>query len=281
MAASALCMSLMHASIRHLSGGVHPIELVFFRYLFGIFFMLPWLVRVGKSGLKASRHHLYLLRALTSVFATFMFFSALGMIPLADATATLFTRPLFAALIAILFLGEAGKLGRWGALLAGFAGVLVMVRPGFSDVNLGIFLAFGAAAAAAVNPAVIRSLTRTESPDTITFYASIWAAGLAVLPAVFFWSWPTGEQYVWLLAMAGLGTLGQRALARSLAIGEVSLVLPFEYTRLPFAALIGWLMFTEVPVIWTWVGGTLIFGGAIWLARVEARETAQRAASAV
>ncbi len=271
MVAAAFCLTGMAATIRYLSSDLDTFELIFFRYFFGVVFMLPWLVRTGKGALRITRVPLYLLRVCVTFLASLCFFTALAMIPLADAMAAIFTRPLFAALLAIVFLSEVVSGRRWIAMAAGFAGVLIMVRPGFVEINLGVPLAIAAAAFAAVNPIVIRVLTRTESPDVITFYAAIMLTVMAAVPAFLVWRTPSPEEILWLAVMGCLGTFGQRSVARAFQAGEVSLVLPFDYSRLIFAAVVGYALFTELPVIWTWIGGTVIFASSVYLARTEAR----------
>jgi drug/metabolite transporter (DMT)-like permease len=271
MVLAALCLTGMAATIRHLSSGLDTFELIFFRYFFGVVFMLPWLIRTGKGALRTARFPLYLLRVAVTFVASLCFFKALGLISLADTTAAIFTRPLFAALLAIVFLSEVVTSRRWIAMAMGFAGVLVMVRPGFAEINIGVPLAVAAAAFAAINPLVIRVLTRTDSPDTVTFFAAIMLTVVAAVPAYLVWRTPSPEELFWLAFMGCCGTFGQRAVARSFQAGEVSLVLPFDYVRLIFAAIVGYAVFTELPVIWTWIGGTVIFASTVYLARTEAR----------
>jgi drug/metabolite transporter (DMT)-like permease len=279
MVVAAFFLTGMAAAIRHLSSGLDTFELIFFRYFFGVVFMLPWLIRTGKGALRTERFPLYLLRVAVTFVASLCFFKALGLISLADTTAAIFTRPLFAALLAIAFLGEVVNRRRWLAMAAGFAGVMIMVRPGFAEINIGVPLAIAAAAFAAINPLVIRVLTRTDSPDTVTFYAAIMLTVVAALPAYLVWRTPSPEELFWLAVMGCCGTLGQRAVARSFQAGEVSLVLPFDYVRLIFAAIVGYALFTELPLIWTWIGGTVIFASTVYLARTEIRtETPGRGA---
>lgn len=277
MVISALCMTCMHAVIRHLSKDLHAFEIVFFRYAFGIVFMLPWLARQNRDRLKMTQPRLYVLRVAVTFVATASFFAALGMIPLGDATAALFTRPLFAACIAILFLGEVVTAQRWMALGTGLIGVLIMIRPGFEEINVGIFLALFGTAVAAANASIIRTQTRHDSPDTVTFYAAAMLTVISLIPAAVVWRWPGAEALALLALMGCIGTLGQRALARSFQAGDVSLVLPFDYSRLIFAAIIGFIVFGEFPVIWTWIGGTVIFAATVLLARAESRGAAREA----
>ena len=135
-----VCYSLLHALIRYMSAELHPFELAFFRNLFGLLVLLPWFIRYGLALLKTNRLGLHSLRASLNVVAVLSYFYALSIVPLADATALSFTAPIFATLLAIVFLGEVVRTRRWTAILFGFAGTLVVLRPGFETVNLGQML---------------------------------------------------------------------------------------------------------------------------------------------
>ncbi|MHA1569059.1 MAG: DMT family transporter, partial [Alphaproteobacteria bacterium] len=139
----------MAATIKHLGQTIHPVELLFFRGAFGFVMMLPFAARVGVAGLRTDKLRLYILRAMLTVFAGTCGFWAFKLIPLAEATAIIFSRPLFAMLIAIVVLKETVGARRWTATLIGFAGVLIMVRPGIAEITPGVALALGAAVLAA------------------------------------------------------------------------------------------------------------------------------------
>jgi len=164
---------------------------------------------------------------------------------------------------------------RWTAMIVGFAGVLIIVRPGFAEVNVGLLMAMAGALFGAGVASIVRYLARTEAPDTITFYYSVFMPLFAIGPALFYWENPTWEQWLWILFMGFVGTLGQRAMTRAIASADIAIVLPVDFSRLVFAALFGWFLFGEFPALWTWLGGAIIFGSSIYIARHEAMQRKQ------
>ena len=271
MLIAAACLTGMSAAVRHLSSGLHTFEIVFFRTVLGLPLMLPWLVRAGFGAMRTSRLGMFAVRGVVTMIATTCFFWGLALIPLADATAIMFTRPLFGALLAIVVLHEIVRVRRWSAMAVGFTGVLIVLRPAFDELNTGIVLVLVAALFASVAAVLVSHLARTELPDTITMYHAIALALLSSVPAAMVWRTPSWDEVLWILGMGFFGTLGQRTMTRAFATADVSIVLPVDFTRLLFAAAVGFALFGEQPVIWTWIGGTIIFASTVWLARGEAR----------
>ena len=277
--ASALCLTAMAATIRHLSSDVHTFVIAFFRTGLGLVFMAPWLIRTKFEGLRTDKIPWFIGRAAFTSVAALGYFYALAKIPLADAVAIMFTRPLYGTIFAIVFLGELVGLRRWTALGIGFAGVLVMVRPGFEAFNLGLAAVFVASIAGAGAAVLIRFLSRTESPDAITMYFAIFTTPVMLILALFVWQTPTWNQIGWLTFMGLTGTLGQRAVSRGFAAADASIVLPMEFSRLIVAALFGFILFAEIPSIYTAMGGMIIFASTFYIAQREARLSRQRSAA--
>ncbi len=277
--ASAFCLTAMAAAIRHLSSDVHTFVIAFFRTGLGFVFMAPWLMRVGFNGLKTDKIPWFLGRAVVTSIATVGYFYALAKIPLTDAVAVMFTRPLYGTIFAIVFLGEIVGLRRWTALIVGFIGVIVMVRPGFAVFNIGLASVFVASIAGAGSAIFIRYLTRTEAPDSITMYYVLFTTPVMLILALFVWQTPTWNELGWLFFTGLVGTLGQRAMARGFAAADASIMMPMEFSRLIVAALFGFILFAEIPSIYTAAGGMLIFGSTVYIAQREARISKQRAAS--
>src|ERR671919_1538566 len=137
MCAAATAFALMITLVRHLTDGLHPLQVVFLRTAFGLMAMLPWLLRQGMSVMRTSRLHLHLLRALIGIFAMVGWFTTLSLMPLAEATALSFTAPIFTSVLAVLLLGEVMRLRRWTATTIGFLGALIIVRPGIEGDRSG------------------------------------------------------------------------------------------------------------------------------------------------
>jgi drug/metabolite transporter (DMT)-like permease len=250
---------------------MHPFELVFFRNLFGLLFMLPWLLRVGPGILKTKRLPLHAFRSTIGLGAMLCWFTAVSMMPIAEATALSFTTPLFATLGAALFLGEIVRFRRWAATVVGLIGALVIVRPAGVDLGLASSLVLLASAFMSMAALSIKSLSRTESPGTIVFFMGLIMTPISLIPALLNWTTPQLADYPWFVALGLLATLGQIALARAFASADVSAVLPFDFSRLIFAAILGYLFFAETPDTWTWAGAAIIFSATLYTAHRESR----------
>jgi drug/metabolite transporter (DMT)-like permease len=278
MVGAALFFSGLSALIRQLGQEMHPFEVAFFRNLFGFLFMVPWLMRIGFGVLRTSRLGMYTWRSLLSLASMLAWFSALPLMPFEQAVALSFTAPLFATMGAALILKETVRARRWSATAFGFLGVLVIVRPGFGDgLGIGATLAILSSMISAGLTLIVKDLSRTEPSDAVVTYMVLLLTPMSLLPAAFVWQWPLAEQWPLLVAMGVLGSLGHMCLMRSFALADASAVMPYDYTRMLFATLIGYLAFAEVPDLWTWVGAAVIASSAIYIAH---RETVRRQSAA-
>lgn len=251
--------------------GMHPFQIAFLRSFFGLGFMLPWLLRTGVRSLKTKRPMAYLLRGVGATGGMICWMSAIAIMPLAEATAISFAAPLLATIGSSLILGETVRLRRWSAIIVGFAGVLIILRPGVSIIDAGAVWALGAALMFSANSLIIKSLTRTEDPQRIVAWTAI-LLSVSTLPlALAVWVPMTAEAWATAIGLGLLGTLGHLAMTRSLAAADASFVMPFDYARLPFVALVAFILFAEVPDGWTWVGACVITGAALYVARREAQ----------
>jgi len=191
-------------------------------------------------------------------------------VPLATATAVNFTAPLFATLAAGLILREDVRLRRWSAVVLGFVGVLVIMRPGSERLDANLLILLLSSATAAMNNITVKFLARTEPPGRIVALFMLYLTPLSLIPALFVWQWPDPRSFVALIGLGCLGTVAHLSVARALAAADASACAPFEFARLPFAALIGFLWFSEVTDLWTWVGAAIIAGSSIYVAHREA-----------
>jgi drug/metabolite transporter (DMT)-like permease len=260
MLVATLLFSGMHATIRYMSRELHPFEIVFFRNLFGIVAVLPWFLRYGLQPLRTTRFPLHATRACLNICSMFCFFYALSITPLAEAATLSFMGPVFSTVFAVLFLKEVVGAWRWIAIAIGFGGTLVILRPGFVDVGLGPLLAVSSAIIWAVTVIGIKELTKTDSAVTITSYMILLLVPLALIPASFVWEWPTWRQLGWLCLLGTLGSTGHLFMNQALREAETSLVMSLDFSRLVWVALIGFVVFAELPTIYTWIGGIMIVG---------------------
>jgi len=269
MLGSTLLFAAMHASIRHLSADLHPFEMAFFRNVFGLLFVVPWIVRYGLVLLRTERIGLHLVRTAFNLMAMLSFFYALSITPLSEVTALGFTAPIFTTVLAVLVLREVVGPRRWAAIAIGFVGTLIILRPGFHEVGAGQLLTLFSSLAWACALMAIKTLSRTESSVTIIAYMGLLMIPASLVPAVFVWQWPVGAQWWWLVAIGLLGGAGQLCMTEALKQADTSVVMPIDFCKLIWVAVIAYLAFGEIPGLYTWLGGAVIFSSTMYIAYRE------------
>lgn len=267
--------SMMMAIVRLVSPEIHPIEAAFFRNFLGILCMLPWVVQTRGRSLRTGRPAMHVVRAVIGITAMLLLFTAVSLLPLAEVTALSFTAPLFATLGAAVILREKVGPRRWAATCVGLLGALVIIRPGAHTFTPAALTALASAAGIAAAQLSVKSLSRTEDPSAMVFIMVLLMTPLSLVPAIFVWTWPSPAVLAWLALMGVVATLGQIMLVRAMATADASAVMPFDFARLIFATLLGWLMFSELPDGWTLAGGAVIVATTVYITRHETR-TARR-----
>ena len=271
MLVAAGAFTVANVGIRALSAEIHVFEIAFFRSLFGFIVLAPAFLRHGLTPLKTQRPGLHALRGCINVGAMLAHFSALALVPLATFTALTFMTPLFVSLLAIAFLGEPARIQRIAALVAGLAGALVILRPGVIAVDLGAGLALLGSALVAAALIDVKVLSRTDSGLTITLYLGLFTTPLCFLAALPFWTMPTVVELGWMFGIGALGSLAHIAIAQAFKDADAVAVMPVNVPSLIWASLLGYAVLGEIPDIWAWIGGTLIFAAATWLGFKERR----------
>lgn len=262
--------SVMASLVKLLSESLDSFQIVFFRCLAGLLIMVPWALRSGGlAGLRTGAMPMHLARALAGFAAMSCGFYAISHLPLATATAITFTKPLFLVLIAALFLGETVRWRRWTATLAGFAGVLIILRPGAGQFEPAMLVALGQALFIATALALIKGMPKSESNTTVLLYFAILSTALSAGPALMVWQ-PPDLEVIGIAAVMGLiGVGAQAALVQGYRVGEASAVAPLDYSRLLFATLLGFLIFSEMPDLWTFVGAGVIVASTVYITHRE------------
>lgn len=278
MTAAAFCFSIMNIAIRIVSAELEPLQIAFFRNLFALAFMLPWLWRAGFGALRTRRLGAHVWRALIGLAAMICWFYSIALLPLAEAVSLNFTVPLFATAGAALFLGETVRARRWSATLLGFLGVLIILRPGFAELSPAMALPVVAAAFMAVSTLLVKSLSRSDSPAAIVLYMNLILAPVSLVPALFVWRWPDWSSLALLVLIGLLAALAHILLTRAYTKADASAVMPFDYARLPFVAGLAFLVFGEQPDLWTWAGAAVIAASAVYIARRETQVARERLA---
>jgi drug/metabolite transporter (DMT)-like permease len=258
---------------------IEGVQTAFFRAFFSVLFLLP-LIFTGRVKPWKSQHiqgHFW--RTLMGTVSMVLGFYALAMRPLADATALAFSQPLFSVVLAAIVLHEKVRWRRWTATIVGFIGVLVMVRPGSHGLQPGAIVALCNAMSVAVSILLVRRLSASEAPLMILTQFALWSTLFLLVPAIWFWRWPTPFGWALAVGVSITATLGQYFWVQAFASGEMSAVAPFDYLRLPFAVFVGWMIWGDMPVVWTYVGAAIVIGSALYIAYREQQLARERRAA--
>ena len=265
MIISGLFFVIMHSAVKYLSKEVHIFEIAFFRCALVVFVLAPIIFQQGKSIFITKQPKIQFLRISTNSVAMLCFFYGITSTPLAQLTTLGFTVPIFATILAVIFMGEKIRIRRTSALIIGFIGTIIVMRPDIS-IELGAMLIIFSSFLWSVCLIFIKKLTQTDSAITISLYF-----GIGMIPATFAMAFPVLEmidirQFLILVFIAITGTLAQTIMNSALKKGELALLLPFDFLRLIWSVLIGYALFAEEPHITLWIGGALIVGSTSYIA---------------
>ncbi len=266
-----ILFALTDIVVKTLGHKFHPFELSLFRYVVGFVMLAPVFWRMGRAQLRTDRPGLHFARLFLAIIAQLGFFVSVINLKLADATAILFSKPLFATVIAVFVLSELVTKRLWAATAFGFIGVIIMMRPGAGVIDPIVLIAVGAALTFAMANIMIRLMAPTEPPNRILFFYHVGGIIVLCVPAISVWQTPSGMEWGLLTLIGVLTTLGMICWVRAYSIGEANALGPIEYVRLIYAGLFGYFLFGESIDIWTLVGGAVIVGSTLYIARDEAR----------
>ena len=277
MALAAVFLPLLNAAIQYLAPAYPVGQLLWVRYAGHLAFMVVVFAPArGAALLASSRPGLQVARSALFCASTFLTFYALGFVPLATATVILFTSPLIVTALAPLLLRETVDRASALAVLAGFAGALIVARPGSGALHWSAFLILGSAAASAMTQILSRKLAGHDRPETSNTYMVLVGFALASLALPFVWRWPAGWWDALLLAALGVfGGLGHYCLVRAFELAPAPFVSPFNYAQILGAALLGFLVFGQVPDLWLWSGAAVIAGSGVFILLDQQRRSRQ------
>jgi drug/metabolite transporter (DMT)-like permease len=260
---AALMFASMGVAVRYASASLPSEVLVFLRNSFGLLFLLPWLYHRGFRGLKTQRLSGHITRSVTGLAAMYCFFYAIAHLPLAEAVLLNFSSPIFTAIIAILWLGEEATRKLILAIIIGFSGICLILKPGIGILSAAALVGLVSAVFAAMAMVSIRDLSKTEPTRRIVFYFSVTATLISAIPMLWYWQTPELKP---LLAMifAGLAaTLGQLLLTHGYSLAPAARVSPYSYNTIIFAAIYGWIFWSETLDLLTLFGALLIICAGI------------------
>ncbi len=268
---AAIIHAFVPIGVRMLSDRIPPVEIVFFRNAIGLLFFLMLFSWRGLGFLKTANIGLHVQRNLANFGGMWLWFAALGLMPLSKAIALHFTVPIWATIMAIVVLTERPGPRRLIATAIGFCGVLVILRPGAIPIGPAALMVLGSAFLYAGVGIYSRVLGRTDDPKTTTFYYQLMLTGFALGPALWVWVAPAWSDLPALLLVAAAGTLAPYCQIRAFKHAEASIVTPIDFLRLPVAASLAWLLFGETTEAWTWAGAAVIFASTYAMMRTASR----------
>jgi drug/metabolite transporter (DMT)-like permease len=278
MLGSTVFFAFMVITIRLASESLHTFQVAFFRCFFGMLATAPLLIRHGPGLLRTRQLPRYVVRCLIGTLSMLCGFWAIGNLPLAQAVSLSYSTPLFVTILAVLWLGEQVRARRWTAVVLGFIGVLVIVRPGTEGFTAGSLVALSAAVLSGLVSIQIKQLSALEPADRIVVWTTILWVPMSLVPALPVWEWPQGAAWLWVIAAGALGTAGHMLWTRALKLGDVSALTPISFMQLPIVALLAFVLFGEGVDRWTVAGAGIIFGANAYIAHREA-QLARRAAT--
>lgn len=266
-----LLLAVMAAMIKHLTDqGLSSESMVFFRNLFGLLFLFPILFRSGGLGqLKTQRIGIHLLRAVTGVGAMFLFFYTIAHATLAEAVLVKMTAPFFLPLIGLVWLGDKVRPQTWWAILLGFIGVVVILRPGSGAFNPVLLLALASAALMGIAKVSIRRMADSEPPRRIVFWFGLFSTLISAVPM--FWNerWPDQIQLYWLLGIGLIATMAQMCMTHAYQLASPGRIGVYNYSSVIWAVTLGWLFWGETLYFSFLLGTLLIVGAGIWNLRTQ------------
>ncbi|HET9031354.1 MAG TPA: DMT family transporter [Dokdonella sp.] len=275
MLASATLFGVMAISIRYASVQLHPFEIAFFRCLFGALFALP-LLRVHGLEILRTRHlGFYLVRCGIGTISMMCAFWALVHLPLAQAVALSYSTPLFVTIGAVVALGEVVRMRRWSAVVIGFIGVIIIVRPTATDFSGAALVALFAAFLSGMVTISIKYLSRIDPPDRIVLLTTLLWVPLSLPAALTVWEWPDANIWPWLVLCGALGTGGHYCWTRALKMAEASALAPLSYLQLLVVGFLAWALFGETVDNYTVIGAAVVISASLYIARREARVAKQ------
>jgi drug/metabolite transporter (DMT)-like permease len=269
VSAGSLTLVAMALLIKQLGARIPAVEMLFFRSAVGFLFVLPFFWRNPLEPIRTRRQGAHLLRGIAGTLGNLCFFWTITHMLLADAVALQFSRPLFMLPLAVLFLGEVADLRRSLIVAAGFMGIVIYARPFTAGFDPGALVGAAGAVFSCLVVICIKWLARTEPTRVIMFYYAFWTAVFSAIPALYWWVTPTPLELVLLAGVGILGIYGQGLVTHGYTLAEAGVLVTLDYSRVIYAAILGYLLFGEIPGPWNFVGMALIIAASLYLVLSE------------
>ena len=269
-----LTLVVMATLVKHVGSRLPAMEIFFFRSLIGFALVIAVMWRDPFEALRTRRPGMHFVRGATGALGNACFFWTLTNMMLADAMALQFSRPLFMIPLAILFLGEFVGWQRIAVALVGFLGIVVYARPFTAGFEPGVFIGALGAFTGGLVVICIKRLQTSEPTRVIMFYYAFWNAVIAAVPAAIWWVTPNAYELAILALIGFLGISGQSLITHGLSQGDATVLVPLDYSRIVYSAIIGYLLFSEVPGPWSFAGMALIVAASLYLVLTEKQRQA-------
>lgn len=267
------CFSAMNIVIRLLSHELPSTQMVLLRNVFSLILIVAWEIGLRRKipTFKTSRMKGHFWRASVGIVAMELWFHAITLLPLTLATALSFTTPIFSTIIAIIFLREKAGIRRWSAIVIGFIGVLIILRPGTSGISADALFVIASSTMMAVAGVLVKTLSRTEPPETIVFYMALFMIPWSIPLAIPNWTPPSAHS-LWLVVLIAFFSTGAHLLmARAYRRADMVMLMPFDFSRLVFTSIFAYILFGETLDSPTVCGSLLIVASTVYIAHREAR----------
>jgi len=268
---SGVLFSLLNVFTLYPAQHLNSYVMSFLRYSFGALFLLPIVFHQGLiASLRTRRMGLHIVRGSMHTAGMILWFVGLPLITLAEVTALGFTGPIFVTIGAALFLGEKVRLRRWLAVAIGFAGAMIIIRPGFGTIGLGAICILLSTPLFSASNIMAKALARTDGANTIVIWQNLVIVVCALPFAIAFWATPSWTDMLWFLIAGLCGTLGHLSLQRGYQLADITLLQPIGFLTLVWNALLGFFLFMQQPDNWTYIGAAVIFASTTYISHREA-----------
>lgn len=265
MLVAGVMSSMLHIGVRYVSPHIPTLEIVFLRSIFTILVTLPIVFRPGQVSWRTNNLGLQVSRGMVGMCSMSFWYYSLGQMPLADAGALSFLTAIFVTIGASAWFGEPVGVFRWGAVIVGLVGALIVLKPGAGLVSWAAIAAAGSSALWAVSLLMSKELAKYDSVTTITFYQPLMILPVAAIGAIPFWVTPSFNVWLCLVAMGAAAAIANYGYVKAIRIADVAISMPADYLRLLWMASWGYWLFGEIPTIGTWIGAALIIGAAFFI----------------
>ena len=262
--------ALMASSVKFLTTDLHPIIICFYRCLMGLIFITPWVIKNNFKAMRSNNLKLQISRSVINVFSMICWFSAIGLMHFEKAAALGFSTPLFTTILAIILLKEKIRFHRTAALIIGFIGIIVIIRPGLVPFEIGAGLLLLSAFTFSFVLIIVKKLSSIDKSQTIIFYHLLFSTPIFFILSLFYWQDINLNQLLIFAFMGATGLLSHWCLAQAFKLSDTTFVMPLQFTKLIWASLIGLFIFSEQPDLWTWFGAIVIFISVVYITYREA-----------